>query len=154
MFSAQWLGAIREQDITWANVDQDLCCHMVSLSHNELTTPHHTISIQVTNLWCLHMIHNKVNHPKTDHPMCYTAMSMWQVTQRGFINGGVLTKYFSFETIHSNHKIWTYIPQKVNSKWQVAATYWSIWSGQLQQYHIYHDSEKWRVKITLWIHKG
>ena len=25
------------QSITWANVDPDLCCHMVSLGHNELT---------------------------------------------------------------------------------------------------------------------
>ena len=33
----QWLGAVRQQAITWANVDQDLCRHMASLSHNELT---------------------------------------------------------------------------------------------------------------------
>ena len=26
----------RQQAITWANVDQDLCQHMVSLGHNEL----------------------------------------------------------------------------------------------------------------------
>ena len=31
-----WFGAIRHQTITWANVDPDLCCHMASLSHNEL----------------------------------------------------------------------------------------------------------------------
>ena len=29
-------GAIRQQAITWANVDPDLCHHMVSLGHNEL----------------------------------------------------------------------------------------------------------------------
>ena len=29
-------GAIRQQAITWASVDPDLCPHMVSLSHNEL----------------------------------------------------------------------------------------------------------------------
>ena len=32
-----WLGAIRQQAITWANVDQDLCRHMASLGHIELT---------------------------------------------------------------------------------------------------------------------
>ena len=33
----QWLGAIRQQVITWANVDPDLRHHMASLGHNELT---------------------------------------------------------------------------------------------------------------------
>ena len=32
----QWLGAVRQQAITWANVDPDLCRHMASLGHNEL----------------------------------------------------------------------------------------------------------------------
>ena len=31
-----WLGVVRQQAITWANVDPDLCHHMVSLGHNEL----------------------------------------------------------------------------------------------------------------------
>ena len=30
-------GALRQQAITWANVDPDLCCHMASLGHIELT---------------------------------------------------------------------------------------------------------------------
>ena len=30
-------GAVRQQVITWANVDSDLCHHMVALGHNELT---------------------------------------------------------------------------------------------------------------------
>ena len=30
-----WLGAIRQQAITWANIDPDLCCHMAWLGHNE-----------------------------------------------------------------------------------------------------------------------
>ena len=32
----QWLGAVRHQAITWANVDQGGWCRMVSLGHNEL----------------------------------------------------------------------------------------------------------------------
>ena len=32
-----WLGAVRQQAITWANVDPYLCRHMASLGHNELT---------------------------------------------------------------------------------------------------------------------
>ena len=33
----QWLGAIRQQAITWTSVDQDLHRHMASLGPNELT---------------------------------------------------------------------------------------------------------------------
>ena len=32
-----WLGAVRQQAITWANVDEDLCHHKASLGHYELT---------------------------------------------------------------------------------------------------------------------
>ena len=32
----QWLGAVRQQAITRANVDQDPCRHLTSLDHNEL----------------------------------------------------------------------------------------------------------------------
>ena len=34
--SGNGFGAIRHQAITWTNVDADLCCHVVSLAHNEL----------------------------------------------------------------------------------------------------------------------
>ena len=34
----QWLGAVRQQAITLANVDPDLCPHMASLGLNELNT--------------------------------------------------------------------------------------------------------------------
>ena len=33
----KWLGAIRQHAITGANVDLDLCSHMMSLGHNEST---------------------------------------------------------------------------------------------------------------------
>ena len=32
----QWLGVVRQQAITWANVDPELCRHMVPLGHNEI----------------------------------------------------------------------------------------------------------------------
>ena len=34
----QWLGATKQQVITYANVDLDLCHHMTSLGRNELLT--------------------------------------------------------------------------------------------------------------------
>ena len=30
------LGVVRQQVITWAHIDPDLCPHMASLGHNEL----------------------------------------------------------------------------------------------------------------------
>ena len=48
------IGAVRQQAITWANVDSDLCCHMVSLGHNELNCNHHTCkaaSTVISWLW-------------------------------------------------------------------------------------------------------
>ena len=54
-----WLGAVRQQAITWANVDPDLCRHVVSLGHNELNwdlepTLHGWISNVVEDSWhCL-----------------------------------------------------------------------------------------------------
>ena len=48
-----WLGAVRQQADTWANVDLDLCCHRASLGHNELVRklPHaiHHIYISIHN---------------------------------------------------------------------------------------------------------
>ena len=32
-----WLGAVRQQAITWANVDPNLCHQIASLYHNALT---------------------------------------------------------------------------------------------------------------------
>ena len=39
------LGAIRQQAITWANVDPDLCRHVASLGHNELKKSAHKIDL-------------------------------------------------------------------------------------------------------------
>ena len=36
MISA-FYGAVGQQAITWTNIDPDLCRHMASLGHNELT---------------------------------------------------------------------------------------------------------------------
>ena len=39
-----WLGVVRQQAITWVNVDLVLCHHMVSLGHNGLTSSYWTIN--------------------------------------------------------------------------------------------------------------
>ena len=47
----QWLGAIMQQVITWANVDQDLKRHLAPLSHNELTCKQLQISDDIIMSW-------------------------------------------------------------------------------------------------------
>ena len=59
----QWLGAVRQQAIALANVDPDLCRHLVSLGHIELTClkfdkhSHYSVCSQqirtILLLWCL-----------------------------------------------------------------------------------------------------
>ena len=45
--------AWRQQAITWANVDPDLCRHMVSIGHNELNTTAH---VMMTLMSYLHTV--------------------------------------------------------------------------------------------------
>ena len=49
------LVQIRQQAVTWANVDLDLCRYMVSLGHNELNThrnliTHLSLGVHFTNM--------------------------------------------------------------------------------------------------------
>ena len=44
----EWLGAVRQQAITWANVDPDLYRKMASLGFNELILEYVAIAIIVT----------------------------------------------------------------------------------------------------------
>ena len=46
----EWLGAVRQQAITWVNVDPDLCRHMVSLGHNELIFSQNTFEFMTCNM--------------------------------------------------------------------------------------------------------
>ena len=49
---SRWVGAIRQQAITWANVDQDLCCHMATLGLIELKLQLHLrLSTNGYGLW-------------------------------------------------------------------------------------------------------
>ena len=46
--------AVRQQTITWANVDSDLCRHIASLGHNDLTTVtwlNDKISVHYNNIY-------------------------------------------------------------------------------------------------------
>ena len=47
----QWLGAVRQQAITWANVDPELCHEMALLGFNELTSIDISIYMTHTMIW-------------------------------------------------------------------------------------------------------
>ena len=52
------VGAVRQQPITWANVDPDLCRYMVSLGHNELMSQilQHDINFDTYMCRCKNML--------------------------------------------------------------------------------------------------
>ena len=43
--SKYWYVAVRQQAITWTNVEPDLCRHKASLGHNELMQDHPISSV-------------------------------------------------------------------------------------------------------------
>ena len=78
-----WLGAIRQQAITWANVDLDLCHHMASSGHSKLKyDPFFLFSLLADNaiLDCIYVEVLKTyfvldlmcwkNHPVYDSEVC------------------------------------------------------------------------------------
>ena len=79
----QWLGAVRQQAITWANVDPDLCCHMASLGHHELTLVqqmawcHQATSHHLSPCWLIFMSPYGITRPQWIcehvelHPLCW-----------------------------------------------------------------------------------
>ena len=72
-----WLGAVRQQAITWTNVDLDPCRHMASLGHNELTMTWHATFAGIY-IWfyrgynCLlwHKKSNDVSIKKANFSLC------------------------------------------------------------------------------------
>ena len=67
----KWLDAVRQQAITWANVDPHLCHHMALLSHNELNQcrADHLVSYNTS-----HRIYTQSTFHRiyTVHPIEYT----------------------------------------------------------------------------------
>ena len=60
----EWLGAVRQQAITWASVDSVLCHFMASLGHNELKIREKKMYLNLApqkklNMTRIHMLHKK-----------------------------------------------------------------------------------------------
>ena len=77
-----WLGAVRQQAITWANVDSDHCRHMAPLGHNELTL-------------------NMLNCPKNWKKNIHILNSIFGSTQVDEINSGMCNNTCCLFYIHS-----------------------------------------------------
>ena len=79
----KWLGAIRQQAITWANVDPDLCRHVVSLGHNELMPfngwlLHHTKLNPIVEKYTWLMVEDVIT---VIHPQCQTCVHKFHLVQ-------------------------------------------------------------------------
>ena len=122
MTSHHWfrklIATVRQQAITWANDDPDLCCHMASLGHNKLIWITSAISLQIQNLYCINnLLPRKVG-------------LLWQT-----INKHNLTKNLTKSKLYRlNHKI-KYIKHE---KWTITHTqrlagsivmWTSLWQG-------------------------
>ena len=89
-----WLGAVRQQAITWANVDRDLCRHIAWLGPSELKEASNILYIeQVRNwphnyVWCRNNVKRSVlfSYWKTNSNADYIDFECFQTL--------ILVKYF------------------------------------------------------------
>ena len=78
MISCHWFryccGAIRQQAITWANVDPDPCCHMASPGYNGQANGWNTILISPSS--------NSVVKGKLENNVCARVMNCFSAHER------------------------------------------------------------------------
>ena len=132
----QWLVAVRQQAITWTNVDQVLRRHMASPGHNVLTAPvqhmiktgHVRIIIQGTKLYSImpwadiimhvfifHAIHGEWHHVhKYDRqniiPLKALEKQEGSVEVMNYVNGRIEIKwiYWRVSSLDIHHDGWPY----------------------------------------------
>ena len=85
----KWLGAVRQQATTWANVDPDLCHHMASLGHNGLIGKWRSLVFNSkTHLTIPHNALDKISH---NAPICNRNVHI-SLTKRcivGYVTGAL-----------------------------------------------------------------
>ena len=97
MISQHWLSAVRQQAITRANVDPDLCRHMVSLCHNELRyasalyNSRHSGCLLIAHLWSGTLWHKGSGDKlcRAAHPWCNDfrekCQLYWKLTESEYL---------------------------------------------------------------------
>ena len=85
-----WLCSIRQQTITWSNVDPDLCRRMASLRDNELTLPWIIFFLEATFECSIYREQAYLSIPIYMHPWC-----------TDFSLGDMGTHFYSFLKIGS-----------------------------------------------------
>ena len=71
-----WMSLDRQQAITWANVDPDLCRHMASLGHNEVMKYRHDIALSFNNgVQYVIRNHKRRRHTQSGLILCYGLVS-------------------------------------------------------------------------------
>ena len=83
----KWLGAVRQQAITWTTVDQDLQRHMVSLGPNELThLPLNKMAV-ISQHFQMHFHEWKILYFDKNFTEVCSSGSNWQYCSIGLHNG-------------------------------------------------------------------
>ena len=97
-----WLGAIRHQAITWANVDPDLCHHMVVLGHNWVKCSINCKLIYSFLQWCVHLVSRVAYTDFLGQKQSYCQISNIRCTKSPNLNVSHLVLLYRFCPIHWN----------------------------------------------------
>ena len=65
----KWISVVRQEAPTWVNIDPQLCTHMASLSHNDLSN--REVRIWIKNYVQTHMVWNYLSMPKNNDSLWY-----------------------------------------------------------------------------------
>ena len=94
-----WLGAVRQQAITWANVDSDLCRHMASLGHSEFWYEQFEVNLGpfLTN------ISGHVRTASANERRCYICNVFWHlICHNCFL---ISMRFFFYQIVNSYHTV-------------------------------------------------
>ena len=94
----QWLGAVRQQAITWANVDPDLCLHMVSLGHNELSYQVWHVLFQIISRYLCFLLTFLIYKMEKMIPQNLSTLSVSLISESGH-QGLLLLSWDTFDQI-------------------------------------------------------
>ena len=116
----QWPGAIRQQAITWAKVDPDLCCHMALLGHNDLTLDMLQFVRKYGNAFAFYFVFQNWCSAGSWNPSFWktrTALSYFVKTMADAESPGYQQPWY---WLHSVHNVMT---------WKHFPTYWPFVPG-------------------------
>ena len=130
MNSLHWIrkrfGALRQQTITWTNVDPDVCCHTASSCHNELNTEwfiSSTFKLDAMQsyqikIWCQYVMHTALKQSGIYlHITCQQGSHLfqWYVRRQMVLDNGMwYSNKWQSNSISLRNSMVCYSPDKMN----------------------------------------